>query len=364
MDVARWYNGRVRRLRSGTAALALAFASLGCGEGAGGPLPVPSPTPPPAADPLRDAAGRLLVGAAVQTPALSDPRYVATFERHFNYVVAEYEMKWDPIERVMDAPDFAGADRIVALAEARGMRVKGHALVWHGAVPAWVPPLSPPELRVAVDQHLRAVLGRYRGRVHAWDVVNEAVADDGSGLRDTVFRRGLGDDYVAEAFRRAHELDPEALLFYNDYGAEGLGPKSDRVYELVRDLVRRGVPIHGVGLQMHLDASSFPAPASIAANLRRLAELGLRLEVSEMDVRVRTLPGDRAARLEQQRRVYHDVVALCVAEPRCQAAVFWGFTDAHSWIDGFFGPDDPLLFDEQYAPKPAFFGVRDALAGR
>jgi endo-1,4-beta-xylanase len=230
---------------------------------------------------LRDAAGARLVGTAVQTPAFGDPRYLATVERHFNYLVAEYEMKWDPIERVPDAPDFAGADRIVGLAEARGMRTKGHALVWHGAVPAWVQNLSAPELRIAVDQHLRAVLGRYRGRVFVWDVVNEAIADDASGLRDTVFRRGLGDDYIAELFRRAHELDPEALLFYNDYGTEGLGPKSDRVYELVRGLVERGVPIHGVGMQMHVAAASFPPPESVAANMRRLAALGLRVELED-----------------------------------------------------------------------------------
>jgi endo-1,4-beta-xylanase len=123
------------------------------------------------------------------------------------------------------------------------------------------------------------------------------------------------------------------------------------------------VPIGGVGLQMHIAASGYPAPNEIAANMRRLADLGLDVNISEMDVRIRDLPGDLAARLEVQRRVYHDVVAVCRAEPRCQAVTLWGFTDAHSWIDTVFGADDPLLFDEQYQYKPAYLGVRDALEG-
>jgi GH35 family endo-1,4-beta-xylanase len=195
-------------------------------------------------------------------------------------------------------------------------------------------------------------------------VLNEAVADDGSGLRDTVFLRGLGPGYIADAFRLAREADPQALLFYNDYSAEGLGAKSDRVYELVRGLVEAGVPIDGVGLQAHFSATGYPRAADIAANMRRLAELGLLVNISEMDVRISGLSGSQSARFERQRQVYREVVGVCVAEPACHAVTFWGFTDAHSWIDEFFAPDDPLLFDEQYRPKPAFFGVEDAFLGR
>ncbi len=132
----------------------------------------------------------------------------------------------------------------------------------------------------------------------------------------------------------------------------------------MRDLRAQGVPIGGVGLQMHLDAASLPQVADIAGNMRRLAELGLLVNISEMDVRVARLPGPLGTRLEDQRRVYHDVVAVCVAEPRCHAITFWGFTDRHSWIDQFYGPDDPLLFDEAYRVKPAYNGVMDALRGR
>jgi endo-1,4-beta-xylanase len=354
-------------------AVALAVLLSACGGTDGTPAspqaPSATPTPGPLYSevaPLRDAAaatGRL-VGAALFSSRLgSDASYTAAAARHFSYVTAEWEMKWDPIQRTPGVYDFSGADRIVAFAEAHGMKLKGHALVWHGATPSWVGALSPPELRIAVEDHIRTVAGRYRGRLWAWDVVNEAIDDSQPGLRSTVFSRGLGPDYVAEAFRLARQADPDAQLIYNDYGGEGLNRKSNDVYNLVRDLRQRGL-VDGVGLQMHVSATSFPAVADIRANIQRLAELGLRVNISEMDVRVAGVAGDAAARLERQRQVYHDIVAACVAVPRCEAVTFWGFTDAHSWIDAFFGPDHPLLFDEQYRAKPAFFGVEDALLGR
>jgi endo-1,4-beta-xylanase len=316
--------------------------------------------------PLRDAAagsGRLVGAALVSSLLARDAVYAAAAARHFNYVTAEWEMKWDPIQKTQGVYDFSGADAIVGFAEAQGMRVKGHALVWHGATPTWVESLSPPELRIAFEDHIRTVAGRYRRRVHAWDVVNEAIDDSQSGLRSTVFSRGLGPDYVAEAFRLARRADPEAQLVYNDYGGEGLNRKSNDVYALVKDLRARGL-VDGVGLQMHISATGFPAVADIRANIQRLADLGLQVNISEMDVRVRDVSGDLSAKLARQRQVYRDVVGACMAVPRCEAVTLWGFTDAHSWIDGFFGPDDPLVFDEQYRAKPAFFGMEDAFRGR
>jgi endo-1,4-beta-xylanase len=347
----------------------IALSAIACGS--------QGPSSPSASDPAAPAAvevealriaaaaaGRH-VGAALQASLLrSEPDYAAAAAHHFDDVTAEYEMKWGQIERQRGVRVYGPADEIVAFAAARGMTVKGHALVWHGDSPAWLEGLSPAEVREALGEHVAATVGRYRGRVRAWDVVNEAIADDRPGLRDTVYLRKLGPDYVAEAFALAHEADPDALLVYNDYGGEGLNRKSDDVYALVRDLVGRGVPIGGVGLQMHLDAASRPATADIARNVARLAALGLRVNISEMDVRVARVTGDRAAKLAEQRRVYHDVVAVCLAEPRCDAITFWGFTDRHSWIDAFFGPDDPLLFDDAYGAKPAYQGVLDALRGR
>jgi endo-1,4-beta-xylanase len=346
------------------AALALAFVA--CGHDASPTAPATPSTPAANPDPLRaaaDAAGKL-VGAAVQSSFLSDPRYSAVFDRHFNYVTAEYEMKWDPIERTRGSEDFSGGDAIAAYASAHGMQVKGHALVWHQAVPSWVGGLAAADLRIELERHIRSVAAHYRGRVLAWDVVNEAIDDNGFGLRASIFRQKLGDGYIADAFRIARQADPEALLFYNDYSGEGLGGKSDAIYDLVRGLLAQGVPIDGVGLQMHIRAAAPPSDASVAANMRRLAALGLRVNISEMDVRVGDIGGATPANLDRQKSVYHSLVGVCVAEPACHAMTFWGFTDAHSWIYNQYGPDAPLLFDTQLAPKPAFFGVFDACMRR
>ena len=367
-SVASSLCGRLPVLSVGFLVL-LALSQAACGGGGFEPTPVPTQAPGPAWNevaPLREAAAQAgrLVGAAVFSSRLgSDATYSGAAGRHFSYLTAEYEMKWDPVQRVQGQYDFSGGDAIVAFAEAHAVRVKGHALVWHGATPSWVDSLSPPELRIAFEEHIRTVAGHYRGRVHAWDVVNEAIDDSQRGLRSTVFSRGLGADYVAEAFRLARRADPEAQLIYNDYGGEGLNRKSNDIYELVRDLRDRGL-VDGVGLQMHISGAAFPPVADIRANIQRLADLGLQVNISEMDVRVRDVAGDAAAKLARQRQVYRDVVAACVAVARCEAVTFWGFTDAHSWVDGFFGPDDPLLFDEQYRAKPAFYGVEDAFLKR
>jgi endo-1,4-beta-xylanase len=329
--------------------LASMLGALACGGDKSSTPSQSTPTSPSApttpagmqVDPLRDAARSAgkLVGAAVQSSLLGDGRYSGVLSRHFNYLTAEYEMKWDPIERTRGTNDFGGGDAIVSYALGNGMQVKGHALIWHGSV----------------AEH-------FRGRVYAWDVVNEAVADDGSGLRDTVFRQKLGDQYIADAFRIARQADPQALLFYNDYGGEGLNQKSNRIFELVQNLRAQGVPIDGVGLQMHITASNPPSTASVASNMQRLAAIGLSVNISEMDVRVRDLPAQ--TKLETQKSVYRSIAAVCVAEPRCDGITFWGFTDAYSWIDAQFGADDPLLFDEQYGAKPAYYGVLDALLRR
>jgi endo-1,4-beta-xylanase len=208
-------------------------------------------------------------------------------------------------------------------------------------------------------EHVTTVVGRYRGRIVAWDVVNEAVADDGS-LRDTIWSRGIGPEYVEMAFRWAHEADPDALLFYNDYGGEGLGRKSDGIYGLVGDLVARGVPVHGVGLQMHVSLGWSPRPQDVAANVARLAELGLEVHVTEMDVRIKAPVTEEE--LAQQARVYRDLLQVCLSAQSCKAFLLWGFTDRHSWIPHFFtGWDAALIYDEAYRPKPAYDMLRDTM---
>jgi endo-1,4-beta-xylanase len=274
-----------------------------------------------------------------------DTAAVGIITKQFNQISPENLLKFQPVHPAADRYAFEAQDRYVQFGVDRKMQVIGHTLVWHQQTPAWVfqgadgTPADRETLLARMRDHIHTVVGRYKGKIHGWDVVNEAIDDAQPGLRSTVFSRGLGPGYVAEAFRLARQADPDAQLVYNDYGGEGLNRKSNDVYELVRELKQRGL-VDGVGLQMHVSATSLPPVADIAANIRRLAALGLQVNISEMDVRVRDVPGDAAAKLARQRQVYRDVVAACVAEPRCEAVTFWGFTDAHSWIDGSFGLDD------------------------
>ena len=242
------------------------------------------------------------------------------------------------------------------------MSVKGHTLVWHSQLPDWVASITnADQLRLALINHVFQEVLHYRGQVVAWDVVNEAVADTGQSLRSSVFYQVLGDSYIDDAFNAAHAADPDARLYYNDYGADGLGAKSDYVYRLVQGMLARGVPIHGVGLQMHTVPADAPSAVDIAANMQRLAALGLDVAITEMDVP--TCTGD----LDAQGRRFHDIVAACVAQPACKAITVWGLTDKYSWRNGTgCSAPRPLLFDDNYVAKlyPGARPGRAAGAGR
>jgi endo-1,4-beta-xylanase len=334
-----------------------------------------SPPPPPSpGGTLRAAAAAAgkWIGVALTTSRLGDATYEATAGSEFGYVTPENEMKWDATEPSPGQLDFGGGDAVVRFAAAHGQKVKGHTLVWHNQLPSWVAALTDPAaVRTAMLGHVRALVTHYRGQVAAWDVVNEAIDDAPShAIRDDVFHRALGDGYIAEAFRAAHDADPDALLFYNDYGIEGLDGKANAMYALVKGLVAAGVPIAGVGLQTHIGVNDGPSAGDIAANMHRLAALGLLVNVSELDVNV-CAGGDSLSRSNAQRQRMHDVVAACMSEPRCPSVTLWGISDRDSWLNGF-APCTPqqggtpagLLFDDAYARKSAWQGVADALGGR
>ena len=311
--------------------------------------------------PLRDLADArgLLVGVAVnEAPLREDPAYRDLLAREFNVVTPENAMKFGRLSHERGHYHFEDADAIVGFAESHGMRVRGHTLVWHMLQPEWLTEgaFSRQEWLDILREHIFTVMTRYRGRVFAWDVVNEALAEDGS-LRDTIWLRGAGEEYLEQAFRWAHEADPAALLFYNDYCADDLSPKSDSVYRLLRRLLERDVPIHGVGLQMHLELEKPPRPKQIGKNIARLSALGLQVHVTEMDVRMKT-PAT-PAKLVSQARIYRRVLRACLRRGECQACVFWGLGDGHSWIPEFFpGEGAALLFDDLSRPKPACRAVQ------
>jgi endo-1,4-beta-xylanase len=211
-------------------------------------------------------------------------------------------------------------------------------------------------------QHIQTLVGRYRGKVYAWDVVSEALNRDGS-LRDTLWLRHIGPEYIDLAFRWAHEADPQARLFYGDYANEERGRKPDAMYSLVTNLRQRGVPIDGVSLQAHRWITSPPNKQYLTENIKRHADLGLEVHFTEVDVQIQMGTGSKEERLAVQASAYRDLLQVCVAIPKCTTFVTWGVTDRYSWIGGLTGGvDAPLLFDEYYRPKPAYNALKQVLS--
>lgn len=323
---------------------------------------------PGAAPTLADAAassGRL-IGAALSTLHLSDEPY-ASSAREFNYVTPENEMKWEHTEPTRDQFSFDGGDQIVAFANENGMKVKGHTLVWHNQLPDWVTAITDPDdLRAALLNHITQEVQHFKGQIAAWDVVNEAWdPSDPTVLRTTIFSSLLGPSFIDDAFTAAHAADPDAKLFYNDYGADGVDDtKADSIYAMVADMKQRGIPIDGVGLQMHESVASALTGASVAANIQRFGALGVEVVLSEMDLELCA-----GGTLDDQKAKFHDYVAACLSQPNCPAVTFWGVTDKYSWLnyldEGCVSGETPrpLLWDDDYQKKPAYDGVLGALSG-
>lgn len=308
--------------------------------------------------PLRDFAqdAGMKIGTSVLIePLREDAKYREILAREFNILTPENAMKFGQLSRERNKYNFADADEIVAFAQAHQMQVHGHTLVWYRNLPDWVKngKWSREEAMNILKQHIYTVVKRYRGKVASWDVVNEAVEKNGK-LRDSIWLRTIGPDYIEMAFRWAHEADPNARLFYNDFKGEELGKKSDAIYKLVKELRQRNVPIHGVGFQMHTSIKKPPNSEAVSANIRRLGELGLEVRITEMDVQVNNVNKPMAEKLAAQAKIYGEIADICLKAPNCNALTTWGLADRFSWIPEFFNrPDAPLLFDNFYQPKPA-----------
>jgi endo-1,4-beta-xylanase len=264
--------------------------------------------------------------------------------------------------------DFTRADQTVAFAEANGMRVRGHTLFWSrlNGTPSWLPGElasaddAAERLRELMAEHVDTVVGRYRGRIHTWDVVNEPLAlGEAHFDPENLYFQTLGADYVAEAFHLARAADPDALLFLNEILPSLSSSSFDGLLALVSDLLDRGVPIDGVGFQAHYFLA-LPDPAVLQARLQAFADLGLRVELTELDISVSLFGGD----LSIQADAYADIFAACVAVDGCSGVTVWGVDDGHTWLDGFFppGPHRPLLLDESYATKPAYAAALEVVA--
>lgn len=353
---------------------------------------------------LRKAAqgSGMLIGAAVRPAQLSEAPYASTLAREFNMVEPEDALKWEVVHPEPQSFDFSQADQIVDFASRHGMKVRGHTLVWHQQNPKWLTggKFTSTQLAEILEKHIKTVVGRYRGKIFAWDVVDEAYDELHPGaLRSTIWRDqpGIGAAasyepraaskrarpelearssqphsaergyaYIERCFRWAHEADPQALLFYNEAEAEAVNPKSDAILAMVRDFRRRGVPIDGVGFQMHI-ANLHADAASISANIARFTALGVQVHITEMDV---VLPVDANGNaspedLQRQANIYRQIAAACLAHRGCTAIQTWGFTDKYSWIGSHSKHTEgaALPFDREYRAKPAYEALRKVLAG-
>lgn len=334
-----------------------------------------------------------LIGVALNT-AQADGREAKAGEiaaRQFSSITAENDMKWDGIHPEPDRFEFKAADAYLAFAEKNRMKVIGHTLVWHSQTPAWVfkgadgGDATREELLGRMKSHITTVASRYKGRIHGWDVVNEAISDGPEGLRDSPWKRIIGEDFIEQAFRFAHEADPKAELYYNDYGLEHR-EKRARAITMLKRLLDRGVPIHAVGMQGHYSLK-WPEISEIDLAIRDFAALGLKVMITELDVDALPSKGDVGvadiARVEEADSKLNPFTSGLPDDVQQQLAdryaalfgvflkhhetitrvTFWGLEDGQSWLNNFpirGRTNHPLLIDRTLTPKPAFFSVLKA----
>src|SRR5581483_2879081 len=343
---------------------------------------------------LKDAfKGRFLVGAALNPSYFMEENSAPAqlVKSQFSSITPENVLKWASIHPLPEKYDFALPDRYVNFGMKNGMFTIGHTLVWHGQTPDWAfkdaagKPVDRDTLLHRMDDHIRTVVGRYKGRVKGWDVVNEALGENGA-LRDSPWRRIIGDDYIAKAFQFAHEADPSAELYYNDYGIENAAKRNGAI-ALLRTLKEQRVPITGVGIQEHVSLD-WPALKDVDEAITEFGKLGLKVMITELDVNVlpdrhhaagnaditRTesaeailnpyvqgLPDDVQQRLASR---YAALFSTYLKHPGVVTRVtLWGVTDGDSLLNNYpikGRTNYPLLFDRESRPKPAFRAVIDA----
>ncbi|MBQ1033723.1 endo-1,4-beta-xylanase [Micromonospora parva] len=333
----------------------------------------------------------LHVGTAVDMDALndaSDPQYRKLASTEFASVTAENVMKWESLEPTRGTYNWAPADEFVEFAKRNRQSVRGHVLVWHNQLPAWLTSgvadgsISKQELRELLRKHITTVVNRYKGKIWQWDVVNEAVSDPWD-TPSTLHYKGfwaqnLGPGYIADAFRWARAADPKALLFYNDYNIEAFGsgnPADDKtqfVYDMTRSLRAQGVPIDGVGAQGHLGTQygNFDT-LQVTAALKKFSGLGVATAFTEVDVRSQLTAGVQAGnseeinpRLQASAANFSVLMKACLAVRSCLSYTVWGFSDNHSWVPGWFSdPPEGLatIYDENYQPKRAYHELKSDL---
>jgi endo-1,4-beta-xylanase len=306
--------------------------------------------------------GRYFGTATDQLWNNTDTKYLAIAgdTSEFGIQTPSNAMKWESTEPSRNSFNFEHADFMYKWFTKHGQRARGHCLVWHSQLPSWVSSggFDKNSLISIIQNHIAHVAGHYRGKLYAWDVLNEALNEDGT-YRSTVFYDTIGPDYIPIAFKAAFAADPHAKLYYNDYNIEGVNAKSDALYKIVKSLRAHRVPIHGVGLQGHLVIGT--VPTDIPANIKRFADLGVEVAVTELDIRGNTPLSD--ADVAQQIKDYTTVINACTSVSRCVGLTTWDVSDDYSWIPGFFsGEGEALLWDSNKDPKKAYYASVEALS--
>jgi len=307
------------------------------------------------------------VGVAVQAEQLNDPASGDLVASQFGQVTPEWQMKMEYIVQPDGGLRFTAPDAIAAFARRRNLRLFGHTLVWHAQRPAAFVDLDANQVtfRQAYANYIGSVVGRYRGQAVGWDVVNEAVAEDGDGWRDCLWSQRLGRfEYMRLAFQLAREADPDAVLLLNDYNLEYLPAKRAAFLKLAEALLEAGAPLGGLGTQTHVAIDL--SPGAITTCVRELAGLGLPLHISEMDVstaRSKGLPLSGRGEESRQEALFAEAGRTFVALPPAQrfAVTFWGLRDRDSWLRRANPDDTPLLFDDSSRPKPVLTSLETAL---
>jgi len=278
--------------------------------------------------------------------------YESIAATEFGVLTPESSMKWIAINPLPGQFEFADMDNLISFARINDMQVRGHPLVWHRSLPEWVEQTEAADREVHLREFITRVMNRYSDAVEYWDVVNEPVADDGS-MRDSLWLDAMGERYIDVAYAQARLLDPTAVLVLNEYDIGFAGPKFDGLLSLLDRLSEREVPVDAVGFQLHV-FSSFDQFDELAANMAAVAERGLDIHITELDVAIVNEDSEQT-----QASVYAGIVDTCLAQPRCSVLQTWGFTDRYSFRTN----QTPLYFDRNYAVKPAYQALREALSG-
>ncbi|KAG6367031.1 hypothetical protein INS49_001213 [Diaporthe citri] len=314
---------------------------------------------------LAQAAGKLYFGSATDNSELSDSAYVAILsnKNEFGQITPGNTQKWQYTEPTQNTYSYTQGDVVTNFAATNGQMLRCHTLIWHSQLPSWVSSgtWTNSTLAAAIQAHIASEVGHYKGKCYAWDVVNEALNDDGT-YRTSVFYNTMGTSYLPVAFAAAAAADPAAKLYYNDYNIESSGAKSTAAVNLIKTIQAAGAKIDGVGLQGHFIVGSTPSASALTSQLNTYVALGLEVAYTEVDVRFSSLPST-AAGLAQQATDYGSVVSACLAVGKCVGITVWDFDDKYSWIPSTFsGQGDACLYWSNLTTKPAYDNVKKLLA--